>query len=209
MLTLLLCLLAPTTQPNMPAIIAAEQWNSTPQAFPDEYLHEPTTVLLHHAGVTWEAGDNPAVKIKNLQTWGMRERGWHDVPYHFLIAPDGRIFEGRDMKYRPDTNTDFDTAGYINVQLWGNFDEQRVSLEQLRATVALVAHLAETVDMPTDDLVSHMDVANTGCPGTDFQRYLDGGPLKDWIDAARNGRAPDVALLPELENGPADMIPVE
>ncbi|MEM6313946.1 MAG: peptidoglycan recognition family protein [Planctomycetota bacterium] len=208
MLLLLLALLAPTTVPaTQPAIVPAAAWGSTPANFPDDYLHEPTTVLLHHAGVDWVAGTDPAVKIKNLQTWGMRERGWHDVPYHFLIAPDGRVFEGRALRYRPDTNTDFDTAGYVNVQLWGNFDTQRVSRAQLQATVTLVAHLADTLDMPTEKLVAHSDVAATGCPGVDFYRYLDGGPLIGWIDQARAGQTPSIELLPPLEDGPTQMIP--
>ena len=210
LLALLLLAPAPTATTRAaaaPAIVSAEAWGSTPQAFPDEYLHEPRIVLLHHAGELWRAGTDPAVKLKNLQTWGMREKGWHDVPYHFLIAPDGRIYEGRALRYRPDTNTEFDPAGYVNVQLWGNFEEQRVSREQLDAVVALTAHLADRLDMPTDQLVAHEDVAQTACPGRDFHRYLAGGPLRGWVDAARRGRTPDVRLLPPLPDGPAEMIP--
>lgn len=171
-------------------VLSAESWNSQPDPFPASYEHEPRIVLIHHAGVHWKDDDDPVKKLQGLQAWGKRDRGWADVPYHFLIAPDGRIFEGRDMKYKPDTNTNFDTTGYINVQLWGHLDEQPLPDAQLEATVRLTAQLAEQLNMPTDQIVTHRDVApgQTSCPGDHFYIHFASGNFQQWVTQARNGQ---------------------
>lgn len=193
-----------------PPIIAAEAWGSQPANFPAGYEHEPKVVLLHHAGELWKTGADPAERLRALQSWGKRDKDWADVPYHFIIAPDGRIFEGRSMQYRPDTNTDFDTTGYINVELLGNFEEQRVSRPQLDAAVALTAWLADELDSPTDQIQTHKGVApgQTSCPGKDFLRYIDGGHFARWVNAERTGEEANVQLLPPAENGPTEVATV-
>lgn len=191
-----------------PAVVSGPEWGSEPAEFPASYVHTPRQVLIHHAGVAWKEGDDPAVKIKALQGWGYRERDWMDVPYHFMIAPDGRIFEGRAVTYKPDTNTDFDTTGYINLQLWGNFEEQRVSEAQLAATAQLTAWLIDEYDL-TPELLTHFDAApgQTSCPGKDFYQYMQAGVFPDWVAKFRAGSSPQIALLPPLEGGPEEMIP--
>ena len=52
-------------------------------------------VLLVVAGVVWTGKTNPADFVRNMQAWGQRDKHWPDLPYHFLIAPDGEIYEGR------------------------------------------------------------------------------------------------------------------
>ena len=76
-----------------PAIVPASEWGSKPQAIAESRKHVPRFIRIHHAGVLWKAGDDPVKKLAALQAWGQREKGWPDLPYHYLIAPDGRIFE--------------------------------------------------------------------------------------------------------------------
>src|SRR3954466_7446576 len=94
-----------------PEIVAAKEWGSKPLAIDASRKQVPKFITIHHAGVLWKAGDDPVKKLQGLQVYGQKEKGWPDVPYHFLIAPDGRIFEGRAVAYEPDTNTSYTTSG--------------------------------------------------------------------------------------------------
>lgn len=199
---------APAAAPvPKPTIVSGAEWNSEPLPFPEGYDHEPRQVLIHHSGVVWNEGTNPYNRMKNLQTWGKNERNWMDVPYHFLIAPNGQIFEGRPLRYRPDTNTNFDTSGFVNVELMGSFNVQRVSLPQLESAVEVTAWLVSEYEMDVDEIQGHLDVASTGCPGEDLYRYLHQGPFNDWVRARVAGEEPGIDLLPPLENGPEEMVP--
>jgi hypothetical protein len=199
-----IALAGPATRP---AIVSRTEWGSKPGEFAERYRHSPTVVLVHHEGVLWKSGTDPVKRLQGLQRFSQNEKKWPDVPYHFHIAPDGRIFEGRDMAYKPDTNTRFDTAGYVNIELFGNFEVQRVTLPQLRSLVKTIAWLADELNMPTDKLVTHKDVAQnqTDCPGADLYRYFTGGQIAAWVDATRAGQEPAIELLPALTVGPTTM----
>ena len=192
-----------------PAIVSAQAWGSTPQTLGDDRLHEPKYVTIHHAGVTWTAGGDAAQKIKNLQAWGQKEKGWPDLPYHYLIAPDGTIYEGRPPQYEPETNTNYEVAGHLGIQVYGNFEEQRISPAQMASLVHLTAWLLDEYGFETDVIGGHKDRpgADTSCPGKDLDRYLLDGSFVGWVEATRQGEAPAIDLGPALPDGPTQMIP--
>lgn len=190
----------PATKVSQPSIIGRQQWASQPEELGDGLLHQPKSIAIHHAGVAWKKGDDPLKKIKNLQSWGQRDKGWPDVPYHYLIAPDGRILEGRDWHYRPESNTDYDLDGVLNVHLWGDFDHQTVSLEQLQSLTQTVAWLCQEHGISPNFVRGHGDAApgQTSCPGRDLKRYLDKQHLYGWINQLLIGREAKVQLEPAL-----------
>jgi len=197
-----------------PATITAEQWGTDPLPIPEERRHTPRFITIHHAGVDWAAGSDPYEKTRNLQTWGKKSvedggKDWPDLPYHFLISPDGRIFEGRPVAYEPETNTNYDVHGHIGIQLWGNFQAQRVSPQQVASVVKLVAWLSQAYEVDDAQIGGHRDVAaDTSCPGADFYRYLEDGQFLQWVDQVRAGEEPEIDLGPPLEGGPVEMIPL-
>ncbi len=180
-----------------PHFVTRAQWGSQPLPMGEELRHTPQRITLHHSGVLWKAGDDAFKKIRALQSWGQREKNWPDLPYHFLIDPKGNVFEGRALDYRPESNTQYDLNGVINVELWGNFDEQLVPQEQLLATVQLLAWLRDHYGL--EDLQTHRQAApdQTSCPGNDLMRYVDQGLLGEWTDQCREGQIPSVRTLGE------------
>lgn len=203
-----------------PTFVSAQAWGSQPDPIPDDRRHTPKYVTLHHAGVLWTADRDPVEFLRNMQAWGKRrpqieepprDTYWPDLPYHFLIAPDGRIFEGRPLEYQPESNTDYDLAGHLGVELMGNFEEQRPSPAQVESAVRLVAWLVARYDLPLEAIRTHQQVAKgqTACPGRDFARYFQGDPggFKEWVEQVLRGEQLQIDLGPPLENGPTELIP--
>jgi len=189
-----------------PATVTAAQWGSKPQDMGGEVAQTPTYLTVHHAGEVWKPGSDPVKKLTGLQTWGAREKGWPDLPYHFLVAPDGTIYEGRSVAYAPETNTKYDTTGHIGINLWGNFEEQRVSEAQLRSLVNLLAYFSQQYNVDPATIAGHTDRAETLCPGRDLYRYVHDGLITQWVKETQAGKAPQIALLPPLPEGPAAVI---
>ena len=139
--------------------------------------HKITTITLHHSGdpkpMTLE--DDPLPKLRALQEWGMKEKNWWDVPYHFLIAPDGTIFEGRDYRYIGETNTKYDPEGHFLIDVMGNFELQEPNDAQLEAIMDLMAWAVAAHDIPLDRIFGHSDFATTACPGKNLKPYLKDG----------------------------------
>jgi len=174
-------------------------------ADPEQRKQRPKYITLHHAGVDYNPGTDPAKFVKNMQRWGQREKHWPDLAYHFLIAPDGRIFEARPMEYEPESNTKYPLQGHIGVEMMGNFETQRPSEQQLKSCVALVAWLCQEKGIAPSQIGGHKDraVGQTSCPGKDFYRYLESREFVGWVKDTMAGEAPNVKSGPSLEGGPA------
>jgi len=203
-----------TTKPSAgkvekPPIVTAKEWGSKPQPIDDSHKHTPKRITIHHAGVFWKGTQEPVNTVRGLQAYGQKEKNWPDLPYHFLIAPDGTIFEGRSLAYEPQSNTDYPLQGHVGVELMGNFEEQRVSPQQLKSLVALTAYLCDSLSIAPTEIAGHRDRAEkqTVCPGKDLYRYIEGGQIRGWVEKTLNGDKPDIAPLEALPGGPTDPIP--
>ena len=152
--------------------------------------HTPTHITLHHSGsakpLTPE--EDPVEKLKNLQTWGESDRGWWDVPYHFLIDLDGNIYEGRFFEYMGETNTRYNPAGHLLISVLGNYNLQEPTDAQLSAITDLMTRAASEFGIPIDNIQGHSDLAPTACPGDHLRKYLDDGSFKAWVGGRPTNR---------------------
>jgi hypothetical protein len=150
-------------------LITAAQWGSVspPEAAYRSRRHQAITGLtVHHQGETWQAGADVAAYLRRLQQWSRRERAWVDVPYHYIVAPDGAVYAGRDPQWAGDSNTDYNTLGELQVMLLGNFEEQQPSPAQLQATARLLGQLLALHGLAPDRIRAHRHhTTQTVCPG--------------------------------------------
>jgi len=42
-----------------------------------------------------------------------KDRNWIDIPYHFLIDPNGNVYEGRNVFTVGETATEYDPTGHL------------------------------------------------------------------------------------------------
>jgi hypothetical protein len=147
--------------------------------------HRITHITLHHSGSAQplRPEDDPVAKLRGLQAWGAADRNWWDVPYHFLLDLDGRIYEGRDWHFMGETNTTYDPGGHFLISVIGNYERQEPTAAQLDAIADLMAWAVTTFDVPLDRIGGHYHYADTGCPGRYLRRYLEDGTLRRMVEA--------------------------
>lgn len=140
--------------------------------------HQIDKITIHHSGVEFKEGSDVVAYTQHLQDWSRAEKKWIDIPYHFLIAPSGDIYEARPINYPGDTNTDYDVRGHALINVIGNFEVQTVTEEQLQSTIELSAFLAKTYDVSAFEIKGHKDYTETLCPGKDLYRYLQDSTIR-------------------------------
>lgn len=210
----------PSIVPKPDKLVTREQWGSQSDPIPASRKHTPKWITLHHAGVLWTNSQDPADFVRNMQAWGKKRPQlekppmntyWPDLAYHFMVAPDGRIFEGRPVEFEPESNTKYSLAGNIGVEMMGDFNRQRPSPAQLESVVRLTAWLMQEHHIGIEAVRTHRDAApgQTECPGRDFYRYILDGQLRKWVQAVVDGQDPKIdpgPPLPAEPPGPTELI---
>lgn len=144
-----------------------------------------TSITLHHEGSSkpLRPEDDPVAGLRALQSWGERDRNWWDVPYHYLIDLDGRVYEGRDWRYMGETNTTYDPSGHLLISILGNYNLQEPTQAQLDAIANVMAWAVKKFDVPLDSIRGHYQYAETNCPGKNLRKYLEDGTFRQMVVA--------------------------
>ncbi len=160
------------------SIVPRSGWNANePKPFKQ---HVPVRITVHHEGTRLEITDDAAKKIRNIQVWGMgSDRNWADIPYHFLIAPDGTIYEGRNVFTVGETATEYDPTGHLLITCLGNLEQQEVTEQQLSSLIHLIAYCCKKYNLSYETLATHRDHSTqTTCPGKNLYKYFENGYVK-------------------------------
>jgi hypothetical protein len=166
--------------PQRPRIISRQEWKAK-DAAGQMQPHTVRRITIHHTAAPQKKGVAIEKKMQALQNFsqgrsrlasGGYKPAWPDVPYHYYIAVDGQIAEGRDIKYVGDTNTDYDPTGHALVVLEGNFEKEQPSARQLESLREMVAWLSAGYGIPASEIKGHNDYASTACPGARLKGEL-------------------------------------
>lgn len=153
-----------------PRVIPRATWDSALtaakglHAYPGDLARRFTHVVVHHSDF------DPAGGPDGILRYHLEVSGFADIGYHFVVEPDGRIYEGRDLRYvgahagytreqrRLGITKDPD-YGAIGVVLDGYFEDARPNERQLRAAFALVEDLRRRFGIPREHVIGHGEVA--------------------------------------------------
>lgn len=149
--------------------------------------HVPVRITIHHEGTFFDSGRNAAQFIRNIQVWGMgKDRNWADIPYHYLIAPDGTVYEGRNTLTVGETATEYNPAGHLLICCLGNFEVQELNEKQRRALMIITAMMCRKYQISPDSIATHKDFSRqTNCPGKNLYAWVHQGDFRrqvvDWL----------------------------
>jgi len=136
-----------------------------------------TRITIHHSGkYSSEIGTlttgNVAEVIKDIQRVHMRDRGWGDIGYHFLIDPTGRIWQGRLLDWQGAHAQGANNVANIGICLLGDFDHERPDPRALESLERLTDALCERHHIAHNRVYGHQKFAPTECPGDALMAWI-------------------------------------
>lgn len=178
--------------PKSPKILSRKKWKAK-DAIGKMKPHTIRYITIHHTAFPQKPELALEKKMQNLQSFsqsanrlasGKEKPAWADIPYHYYIAADGQIAEGREIDFAGDSNTDYDTTGHALIVLEGNFQTEKPSAGQIESLELMVFWLADRYKVSASEIKGHNDYASTGCPGVNLKNLL--APLRQKVRENKN-----------------------
>ena len=150
-----------------PTIVSREEWGARKPKH--SYTpHRPLRIVLHHSWIPNQSQYKGATSIRGIQNYHMdgEATGWSDIGYHFLIGPDGLIFQGRPETVvgahaSPNTNA-------VGICIIGDYDPNKDQLNDKIETslLNLLSWLSSKYGIdPREQYFGHRDYSPKSCPG--------------------------------------------
>ncbi|MGQ3210596.1 MAG: peptidoglycan recognition protein family protein [Shinella sp.] len=174
---LLLASFAMASSAGAAEVMSRAEWGARKPVLAME-KQTPSRITVHHTATRSKHGLSIVKKMTSLQAFsqakskladGRTKEPWADIPYHFYIAVNGKIAEGRQISFVGDTNTKYNPAGHITIVVEGNFENEKPTAEELAALKTLIRDLSRQYGIPADRIGTHKDFAQTACPGKNLE----------------------------------------
>jgi len=140
-----------------------------------------------------EAHDAAAGQWRSIQAFHVNTRGYDDIAYHFGIAPDGAVYEGRALEWvgahaGKECNPGSVGIAFLMVDVLTDAAK--------RAFLALRAYLTER-GFDVHEVEPHSSCNPTECPGPTDRAWIAAGlPAPDGEPAPAPGPVTSCAALP-------------
>ncbi len=181
------------------------QENDRVLTWPQEYAKYIRGIVVHHTATTKDL-DDPRVAVQNIYQYHTKHLKWGDIGYHYLIAPNGQIFEGRKGgkavvagHSKPVNKTT------IGVALMGNYHDEAPSRIAVKQLSKLLAKLSREYGLEPESkfiykqkvyptIMAHRSNDSTVCPG-DFL-YAELPAIKKQV--GQQQRPQNFATMPDF-----------
>jgi len=134
----------------------------------DDVPSRPIRMILWHHFEIPAAREYVGIEtMRRVRRYHVETRGWRDVGYNWLFAPDGDIFAGRSLTSGEGAHTIGHNDDSVGLGMCLNADEEDPALfpEMRQNVLAVSAALCEVFGLGADDLYFHRDFAEKTCPG--------------------------------------------
>ncbi len=142
----------------------------------------PNRITVHHSNFPDDTNPDAAEVLRRIEAAHCRGIGQSGPPgaciaYHFLIAPNGTVYEGRPLKYQGAHAGGQNNVQNIGVCLLGNFEDHPGPAAQVRSLIQVLDRLRSTYRIPRTKVLGHLDFNppgnhHTDCPGVYLYRIV-------------------------------------
>lgn len=166
----------PVPEAPVPGVIPRREWA---RVGPNLALINPMNgvhrITVHHDGmppVFLRSRADVAARLEQIRRAHVsRNPPWADIGYHYIVDPQGRVWEGRPVQYQG-AHVRYNNEHNLGIVVLGNFDEQRPTLEALAALDAFLADRMRFYRVPLSQVYTHQEIMPTACPGRNLQAYM-------------------------------------
>jgi hypothetical protein len=170
---------APEVSP-MSGIVSRREWtNAQPNMSLINPMNGVSRITVHHDGmppVTLRSKAEVARRLEQIREAHVGRhddggRNWADIGYHYIVDPQGRVWEGRPVRFQG-AHVHNNNEHNLGIMVLGNFDEQKPTPEALATLDAFLADRMRGCRVSLERVFTHQEINPTACPGSNLQAYM-------------------------------------
>ncbi len=130
-------------------------------------------ITVHHDGMppaTLRTQNAVASRIEQIRR-GHRRNGWADIGYHYIVDPQGRVWEGRPIALQG-AHVKIANPRNMGILVLGNFEVERPTEQATSAVERFIVEQMRLHRVPASQIYTHRELAATACPGRNLQRLM-------------------------------------
>lgn len=157
-------------------VISRSAWaKAGPKMSVSKPMNGVNRITIHHDGTNSSGLRGQAAvarRIESIRAYH-RSRGndWVDIGYHYIIDPEGRVWEGRPISIEG-AHVKTTNEHNLGIMLLGNFDQHRPTSSQTATLNGFVREQMMRYRVSTNRLYTHQELKSTACPGRNLQSYM-------------------------------------
>jgi len=155
-------------------VIPRREWTSTgPIAALSNPMNGVDRITVHHSAVISAGVRSKPDAARMLATIRSNHvaNGWADIGYHYIIDPQGNVWEGRPARLQG-AHVKENNEHNLGIMCMGNFDEERPTPSMLATLDGFVADRMRAYRVPLSRVFTHQEIRVTECPGRSLQGYM-------------------------------------
>lgn len=162
------------------ALVTRDRWGARSLKNNWDPMGKIVRLTIHHTATEAPSEGLSANQdaVRRIQRFHQGSRGWADIGYHFLIDPEGRVFEGRALTVQGAHVGGDSNQGNLGIALIGSFESKPPTAPQVRSLRGLVGDLCRRFNIPASGVFTHRQFARaarkggTECPGPHVERVV-------------------------------------
>ena len=128
-------------------------------------------ITVHHTTEPSNISRLSDIQYLNIIEKSHHERGMACIGYHYIIGRDGKIYQGRPIKYQG-AHVLSNNKNNIGVSLIGDFNKRMPTKAQLKSLNSILYSLRKKYHLPATRVYGHKHLGKSECPGVQLEKWL-------------------------------------
>jgi len=174
----------PTTRPARPLdkpaaaegddhyeLVPRSAWTKEPVGPNHVMMGKVLKITVHHTDEhSGMDGKSDLEIVRLIENYHRNEKRWAAIGYHYLVGKDGKIYEGRPVKYQGAHCGK--NENNLGISVIGDCHRNLPNAKQLKALKAFLDDQRERFGVPRSEVKGHREVKATICPGDKLQGWV-------------------------------------
>ena len=162
----------PPPTPGQYVIVPRSAWTRQPVGRNNYAMNGVSRITVHHTGEHEGMIGLPDIEVvRRIETYHRTGKRWPAIGYHYIIGKDGRVYEGRPVKFQ---GAHVLTANEHNlgISVVGDFQTRLPNSAQLGALTKFLDDQRARFQVTKKNVFGHRDLHQSICPGNALYGWL-------------------------------------